>query len=454
MTDLVKNIENNERLYTMTTKTKQITMFGTNEFPTHEEIIESYSKEFNNYIAPKGDTIFGFWMQTIADLQLLDLELKGLTKKYKIDPIKRTVAFEGSDYILRYRIAHLDTVNGKHTLYSVIVDTFGDTNAYAFHNLYPYKGKFYPRVVRTLANAFNLDRNAKILDPFNGSGTATHEASLMGISSTGIDITPMGVMLAEIKNDLLYASKKDILFSINDLKDILHSVKKKTWKHSNPLIEKLMLCIYFDTVDAFARTSRYNRKGETGLFIEKFNYIKDCYDKLMLIKEKFNLQFKKANIIKGDILDLQLLEKIKEKFDAVITSPPYYFSIDYVGKDKIAYDYLGIDMKRVESKYLGMKESGSKIERSLNGLPPKVITYYGDLKQSIKNIFNLIKSGGFIGIIVGDSTVNSQKIPTTIMTKKFCEETGFEFQNLIFNPLLGARNRAIRGESIIICRKP
>lgn len=185
----------------MTTKTKQITMFGTNEFPTYEEIIESYSKEFNNYIAPKGDTIFGFWMQTIADLQLLDLELKGLTKKYKIDPIKRTVALEGSDYILRYRIAHLDTVNGKHTLYSAIVDTFGDTNAYAFHNLYPYKGKFYPRVVRTLANAFNLDRNAKILDPFNGSGTATHEASLMGISSTGIDITPMGIMLAEIKNE-------------------------------------------------------------------------------------------------------------------------------------------------------------------------------------------------------------------------------------------------------------
>ena len=439
----------------MTTKTKQETMFGTYDFPSLEEVIESYSKEFNNYITPQGDTIFGFWMQTIADLRLLDLELKGLTKQHRIDPIKRTVAFDGDDYILRYRIAHLETVNGKQTLYSDIADIYGDTNAYAFHNLYPYKGKFYPRVVRTLINAFGLDRKkAKILDPFNGSGTATLEASLMGFDSTGIDVTPMGVMLTEIKNDLLFAKKKDISFSIDELRDILNKIKKRKWKHSNPLIEKLMLCIYFDTIDAFSRTSRYNRKGEVGLFLEKFNYIRDCYDKLMLIKDKYNLQFQKAKIIEGDILDSKIIERIKEQFDAVITSPPYYFSIDYVGKDKIAYDYLGIDMKKVESKYLGMKVSESPTRKSSNELPTKVITYYEDLNQSIKNIYEMIKPNGFIAIIVGDSTVNSRKIPTTMMTKKFCEEAGFKFQDLIFNPLLGARNRAIRGESIIICRKP
>ncbi|MFQ6126210.1 MAG: hypothetical protein ACE5R6_16620 [Candidatus Heimdallarchaeota archaeon] len=56
--------------------------------------------------------------------------------------------------------------------------------------------------------------------------------------------------------------------------------------------------------------------------------------------------------------------------------------------------------------------------------------------------------------IMGDSTVGGEKIPTTMMTKTFCEEAGFEFDKLIFNPLLGARNRAIRGESIIICEKP
>ena len=434
-------------------QTKQITMFGTNEFPSYEEIIDAYSKEFANYILPKGNTIFGFWMQTLADLEFLDLELQGLTDEYVIDPINRIVNLKGDKEFIRLRIAHLEKVNGETTLYTDLVDKFGDTNAYAFHNLYPYKGKFYPRVVRTLINAFKLKENSIILDPFNGSGTTTHESSLMGINSVGIDVTPMGIVLSELKNELLFINGQKLDFSQNELGDILNSIEEKRWKHPEPLIHKLMLAVYFDTVDAFVRTSRYNKKGKLGLFIEKLNYIKDCYNKTMEVKEKYALKFKPANIIEKDILNLKNINELKEKFDACITSPPYYFSIDYVGKDNIAYDYLGIDMKNIESKYLGMKNN-VQIKANYEGLPNKVIMYYEDLKKSIENIFWALKSGGKLAIIIGDSTVNGEKIPTTIVTKKFCEEAGFKFEKLIFNPLLGARNRAIRGESVIICFKP
>lgn len=430
----------------------QATMFGTYEFPSYEEIMEAYAKEFANYILPKGDTIFGFWMQTLADLEFLDLELQGLTDEYTIDPVNRVVTLKGNEEAIRLRIAHLEKVKGRITLYTDLVDKFCDTNAYAFHNLYPYKGKFYPRVVRTLINAFKLNHDSLLLDPFNGSGTATHEASIMGIKSVGIDVTPMGIILSKLKNDLLFVNEKKLNFSPKELQDILHVIENKKWKNSDSIIQRLMLAVYFDTVDAFVRTSRYNRKGKTGLFIEKLNYIKDCYNKIMAIKEKYRLKFESAGIIEKDILELKNMSEMKEKFDACITSPPYYFSIDYVGKDKIAYEYLGADMKKIESKYLGMKNSGFP-KGSYNGLPPRVAMYYEDLKESIKNIFWALKLGGKLAIIIGDSTVNGKKIPTTMTTKKFCEEVGFKFDKLIFNPLLGARNRAIRGESIIICHK-
>jgi len=430
----------------------RMTMFGTDEFPTYEEIVEEYAKEFNHYVMPKGENIFGFWMQTLADLELLNLELQGLTEKYKIDPIKRTVELEGDAEFLRLRIAHLEKIKGKTTLYTDFVDSYNDTNAYAFHNLYPYKGKFYPRVVRTLINAFGLTQNNLILDPFNGSGTTTHEASIMGIKSIGIDITPMGVILSKLKNELLFLKEDKLNFSIKDLVEILHSIEEKEWKYQNETIHNLMLIIYFDTVDAFARTSRYNKKGKTGLFVEKFNYIKLCHKKLTEIKEKYNLKFQKAKIIEGDILELKKYTEFENKFDAIITSPPYYFSIDYVGKDKIGYKYLGIDMKKVESKYLGMKNTASN-KKNYGNLHPKVILYYEDLRKSIENMYWALKPGGKIAIIIGDSTVSGKKIPTTMITKKFCEEVGFKYKKLIFNPLLGARNRAIRGESIIICEK-
>ncbi|MEM3122296.1 MAG: DNA methyltransferase [Candidatus Pacearchaeota archaeon] len=435
------------------TTNKQLSLLGNKEFPSFEEIMVDYSKEFYNYITPKGDNVFGFWMQTLADLELLKLELEGLTKRFKINPTERTVDLEDGKESIRLRIAHLEKVGGKPTLYAEIVDKFGDTNAYAFHNLYPFKGKFYPRVVRTLINSFGLNSKSLILDPFNGSGTTTHEASIMGIESVGIDITPIGTILAEIKNELLFLKEKDITFSWQELLEILRKIENKEWKHPNPTVYKLMLILYFDTIDAFARTSRYNKKGKEGLFNQKYRYILECYRKLMELKEKFGLEFKKAKIIHGDVLELKNFGLMKEKFDAVITSPPYYFSIDYVGKDKLAYEYLGIEMKEIESKYLGMKNNIIKSDIYGN-LPPKVIRYYEDLKESIENIFLSLKSGGRCAIIVGDSTVYGKKIPTTVMTKRFCEEVGFKFDKLIFNPLLGARNRAIRGESIIICTKP
>jgi len=349
---------------------KQTTMFGTHEFPSYEEIIEAYAKEFVNYVFPKGDTIFGFWMQTLADLEFLDLELKGLTEEYKIDAVNRIVELKGDEDYIRLRIAHLEKVKGKITIYTEFVDKFGDTNAYAFHNLYPYKGKFYPRVVRTLINAFKLSNDSLLLDPFNGSGTTTHEASLMGIKSVGIDVTPMGVILAELKNNLLFSKEEKLNFTSKELKDILNAIENKEWRHSDPLIHKLMLVIYFDTVDAFMRTSRYEKKGKLGLFIEKFNYIKDCYKKTMEVKEKYALKFEPAHILEGDVLELKNMNEFKEKFDACITSPPYYFSIDYVGKDKIAYDYLGIDTKKIEAKYLGMKNALCS-KNNYDGLPSK-----------------------------------------------------------------------------------
>ena len=85
----------------------------------------------------------------------------------------------------------------------------------------------------------------------------------------------------------------------------IDDIENKKWKHKDPVIYKLMLAIYFDTIDAFVRTSRYNKKGKIGLFIEKFNYIKDCYKKTMEIREKYSLKFEPAQIIEGDILELK-----------------------------------------------------------------------------------------------------------------------------------------------------
>ena len=437
---------------------QQATLFETsNIYPSYEEIINEFALENKNLNPEKNS--FGYWMQTLADVQFLDLELSGLSENYKIDSIAHKVIFDKNEKLaeIKNRIAHLDTVENERTLYSQLTDLFEDTNAYAFHNLYPYKGKFYPRLVRTIANAFQLNENHLVLDPYNGCGTTTHECGLIGIKSIGVDINPIGNIISHLKNELVFFDKN--CFSLNEkqLQDIYKSLKDKKRTIKDDFLYQLFLLIYFDTVDAFSRTTRYNRKGELGLFVEKYNYIKDCSFKLKQFLKDKNLTYQKAMIKEGNVLDLKKAGIKDNSIDAVITSPPYYFSLDYVGKDKIAYDYLNeikffdYDMDTVKNEYLGMKVKSDISAKKI--LEKKVVTYFIDLEQSVKEMVRVVKNGGKIAIVIGDSSLNGSKLPTTEKTHQFCLKYGLKHIRTVFNPLLGTRNRAIRGESVLLYGK-
>ena len=65
----------------------------------------------------------------------------------------------------------------------------------------------------------------------------------------------------------------------------------------------------------------------------------------------------------------------------------------------------------------------------------------------------VLKRGGKMAIVIGDSSLNGSKLPTTEKTHQFCLKHGLKSIRTVFNPLLGARNRAIRGESALLYGK-
>lgn len=71
---------------------------------------------------------------------------------------------------------------------------FFDANAfgvgYATHGLFPYRGKFHPQMVKGLMNIIGLRPGDTVLDPMAGSGTTLIEASIIGISSVGVELSP------------------------------------------------------------------------------------------------------------------------------------------------------------------------------------------------------------------------------------------------------------------------
>src|SRR5690554_950638 len=92
------------------------------------------------------------------------------------------------------------------------------------HRWYYYKEGFSPNLVEEAISKSDLNQDDLIIDPFNGSGTSTLTASLLGYRSLGIEVNPFTSFLSSAKtlnvevselikgrNVLLKAAEKDFI---------------------------------------------------------------------------------------------------------------------------------------------------------------------------------------------------------------------------------------------------
>src|SRR5207249_9247471 len=80
---------------------------------------------------------------------------------------------------------------------------FFDANAfgvgYATHGLFPYRGKFHPQMIKGIMNIIGLKAGDTVLDPMAGCGTTLIEASIIGINSVGVELSPFACLMARAK---------------------------------------------------------------------------------------------------------------------------------------------------------------------------------------------------------------------------------------------------------------
>lgn len=74
-----------------------------------------------------------------------------------------------------------------------------EPSLYLTHYMHPYKGKFHPKMVRSLLNYVCPEMKGLVLDNFAGSGTLLVEAVLMGLDAIGVEINPLSVLMTNVK---------------------------------------------------------------------------------------------------------------------------------------------------------------------------------------------------------------------------------------------------------------
>ena len=251
---------------------------------------------------------------------------------------------------------------------------------YLTHGIHPYKGKFYPQLVRPLLNILKIPKGGIVFDPFCGSGTVVLESILNGYNAYGCDINPTAVEISIAKNTIINVDpnrfQKQILlfqqelksyipkdysnwFDQNAIEEIKSWFPEKVVSKMGFILSKISNCSD-DRIRAFLRVvlssiireisqqdpndlriRRRKEPLEDAPVIELYlNNLKKQYENILYfnsIRSNAPNRIGEATIWQGNSKDYNSVRKhiIESKVDIVITSPPYATALPYIDTNRL-----------------------------------------------------------------------------------------------------------------------
>ncbi len=316
---------------------------------------------------------------------------------------------------------------------------------YATHGLFPYRGKFHPQLIKALINIIGLDKGDLLLDPMCGSGTANIEASLMGIDSYAIDISPFCQFMTEVKYEALTVdisilksieNKSQKLFEFFNRENALARISEL--EDNRRKVYRIALLAFLDSWGYSMRVVKLNHEQLFGKVLKR--YIETVLD------FSNNQYFDKSKI--GFVRILPNSEALsikleKNSVDGVITSPPYSFAIDYAENDRPQLEFLGYNVDELKSKMIGLK--GKTKQDKLN-------KYFEDMKSYCYEISRVLKKNKFFVMIVGSNTNQTGGIRLEKSIIDSAKIAGLELRKSLLKPIKGMRN-TMKEEHILFFEK-
>lgn len=276
-----------------------------------------------------------------------------------------------------------------------------------FHKIAPYAGRITPSFAHWLVKLFT-EKGQVVLDPFCGIGTIPLEANLQGRQSIGIDLNPYAVAISKakmdrkpmetqidyLKNMQLDTSEVDLnqfsdwirsYYNDDTLKEIV--VARDKFKEDGK--DFLLGCLIGISQGhrpghlskPCAWTIPYKPKEDDSYraviprMIEK---VRRTY------KSEFNLS-PCGTIYHADSRSMPLDDS---SIDCVISSPPYFDTLDYISENRLRIGVMGYTV-----------EEGKEIS---NQLITNKNTYLPEMEKVIVEIKRVLKPNGLCVLILGD----------------------------------------------------
>jgi site-specific DNA-methyltransferase (cytosine-N4-specific) len=410
---------------------------------------------------------------------------------------------------------------------------------YSVHALHEYKGRFNPQLARFLLNYLAESKEARVLDPFCGSGTTIVESELNGLSATGIDTNPLAVFISKAKLRALGITADEIA-SVFDtlLKRVSKTLQPKSavsaeavnrieylnrWFPLETLtvIESLRSCI-LETSGRAAPVlltlvsdllREYSLQEPSDLRIRR----RICplpqqpfLDALESRVRNFLATLEAAQKITGilKIRSRALLTDVRhianhkvlsaERFDLIITSPPYATALPYIDTQRLSLIWLGLctvtQLRRLEAEAIGSRELNGQSEElserlHLNSdnlpaviysfcrklkkavsqddgfrrqaVPALIYRYFSDMKGTLASLKPVLRRRARVAMVIGTNHTNLSSLRFDIDTPRFVrligQDLGYSVSEIIalqtYQRYGLHQKNAIQEESLIILER-
>jgi len=309
---------------------------------------------------------------------------------------------------------------------------------YSAHGLHEYRGKFNPQVVRAIGNLLGLDEGDWVLDPFCGSGTTMLEAAHIGWNCVGLDVNPLGVLIANTKITA-FKTSPSLLREETDL--LIHNLTGKYYRNfqnwENELLNINYLASWFtepvlkqlafilseishvrtqklqnvyrvilsdlcrdvslqDPSDLRIRRRKNIEEINDDVISEFISSLCSKLDPIFRARKRISPKQTRQKALLADCRTNKAVRSYigddrKYAFDAAITSPPYATALPYVDTQRLSICLLGLvqskDIRALERSLIGNREISDKeriyleqlLQKNAAHLPDEVFVFCKEL---------------------------------------------------------------------------
>lgn len=346
------------------------------------------------------------------------------------------------------------------------------------HSIFRYFGKLPPVLTSRILQEYmpQSKKNERlVIDLMCGSGTTLVEAQRLGVKSIGVDSNDLALLISRVKTTPLEIGavqsaitkfRKDFqshlhgpLFRVHEMKEddsapaVLSYIPKfkninkwfsprvqydlaicrkwiENFKHNQSLYEFMFLSwlsIIRSSSNASVRTGR--------IFLDKQKECQSVFLSLLFRFEKYMDLFKQIPkshfsplpaLILGDARTIQLPED--QYADLTFFHPPYFALYKY-SSDVLRFEleWGQYDRKKILNREIhdGFKTSD----------PELMHLYVDDIFQAIRNCLKYTKKGGYLVIVIGNSTLAEKQLPIIPNILEICAPNEIKYKEIIERPI-------------------